>query len=129
MVKEQSLSVLIKTCDEVFSKYVRKKNSVNGYCYCFICSKALKISEAQLGHYIDRDQMPTRFDEMNGHPVCEHCNCYDPKHKSMYEWMMNRVYGEDEVQKIRIKSRLLQKFMRHELIEIIEKYKAKLRDL
>lgn len=124
-MKEKSLSTLIKEADDVFSKYIRNKYSVNGYCYCFVCSTQMKILEAQCGHFIDRDQMPTRYDEMNCHPVCRYCNCFDLQHKQKHDWMMRQVYPDGAVDELIAKSRGLQKFMRHELIEIIEKYKSK----
>ena len=63
MKPDKSLAVLTKELDDVFSKYIRNKYSHDGYCYCFICSKRMRISEAQCGHFIDRDQMATRYDE------------------------------------------------------------------
>lgn len=127
--KTESLSQLIRKADDVFSKYIRKYYSISGYCYCFICSKRLRISEAQTGHFIDRDQMPTRYDQLNCHPVCRYCNCVDPDHREKYVWMMIQVYGPDVVEDLRTRSRGLSKFMPYELKELIETYKEKLKKL
>lgn len=128
-MKDKSLSVLIKEADAVFSKYIRQKASINGYCYCFICSKRMKISEAQCGHYRDRDQMATRYDETNCHPLCEYCNCMDLDHACKYEWMMIQVYDLEHVSMLQAKSKGLRKYMRHELKELIDTYKTKLKAL
>jgi hypothetical protein len=127
--KTDSLSSLIKKADDVFSKYIRNKYSINGYCYCFVCSTKMRIAESQTGHFIDRDQMPTRYDELNCHPVCSYCNCVDLEHRQRYEWMMRQVYPDGEVDALIAKSRGLQKFARYELVELIETYKEKLKKL
>lgn len=127
--KEKSLSVLIHECDDVFSKYIRLKYSINGYCSCFICSKRMKISEAQNGHFIPRDQMQTRYDEVNCHVVCEECNCYDPEHQHKYSVRLIYEYGYEVVENLKMSSNSLRKFMRHELIEMIEGFKLRIKQL
>jgi hypothetical protein len=57
--KQKSLSVLIKEADEVFSKYIRKRDTKDGFIYCFICGKPVRPVDAHCMHFIDRDHMPT----------------------------------------------------------------------
>lgn len=127
--KDKSLSVLIHEADDVFSKWIRKSKSADGYVYCFICSKRMRVAESQCGHFIDRDQMPTRYDEINCHPICQYCNCVDPSHRSRYVSTMVHVYGVSRVTDLNTRSKNLQKYMRHELVDIIESYKLKLKQL
>lgn len=82
----------------------------------------MSFQEAQCGHFIDRDQIPTRFDERNCHSVCQECNCFDPEHANKYyKWMVNK-YGLREVIALEYKARGLQKYMRWEIEDLIEHY-------
>lgn len=129
---EKSLSTLIKEADEVFSKYIRKRDANKQhpfYLNCFTCGKPERIEFAHCMHFIDRDQMATRYDEMNCHGGCENCNCFDSKHGEKYHAAMIHKYGESNVADLQWKARSLAKFARYELEEIIETYKHKLKNL
>lgn len=130
--KTDSLATLIKQADEVFSKYIRLRDSDEKYSFkvvCFICGKVERTEWAHAMHFIDRDQMSTRYDEMNVHAGCENCNCLDPDHKQRYSKAMAQKYSADELSNLLWKGRSLQKFMRHELEAIIEKYSAEVKKL
>lgn len=122
--KEKSLPVLIKELDDVFSKFIRHRDTVDGKIPCFICGKKMTFAEAQNMHFIDRDKMPTRFDEMNCHAGCEECNCYDIEHRQKYMDEMVRRYSATRVRGLLQKSRSLAKYARYELEELIEFYKS-----
>lgn len=123
-IRPRSLPTLIHELDEVFSKWIRRRDSVDGRVICFTCGKKMTFSESQCGHFIDRDQTPTRYDEMNCHAVCEFCNCMDDNHYERYAAAMVNKYGIMAVRDLKQKARGLQKFMRHELEELIEYYKS-----
>ena len=128
----ESLSTLIKQADDIFSKYIRRRdaNPQNPfYLNCFTCGKPERIEFAHCMHFIDRDQMATRYDEMNCHGGCEKCNCFDPDHHITYAMKMADKYGTIVVGNLIIKSKGLQKFMRHELEEVLQTYKDKLKSL
>jgi len=127
--KTDSLSTLIHELDAVFSRYIRKRDTKDGVIKCFICGAKMSFSEAQCGHWIDRDQMPTRYDEMNCHAICEECNCFDTEHHFKYSDAMLEEYGESEINRIAKKSRSLQKFMRFEIEDLIEAYRLKVSEL
>jgi hypothetical protein len=84
----------------------------------------MSFHEAQCGHFIDRDQMPTRYDERNCHAVCEECNCFDTSHKAIYYGRMMQRYGQEEVTRLQRKSKGLQKFFKFEVEDLIEFYKS-----
>lgn len=130
--KDKGLSTLIHDADDVFSKYIRRRDANKLYPFylnCFTCGKAERIEWAHCMHFLDRDQMAVRFDEMNAHGGCENCNCFDADHYGKYYSQMVKTYGSEPVNNLIWKSRSLAKFMRHELIEIIESYKLKLKQL
>lgn len=127
---QESLSTLIKRADHVFSSYIRRRdaNKQNPfYLNCFTCGKPERIEFAHCMHFIDRDQMAVRYDEMNAHGGCENCNCFDPSHKIKYHDAMVTKYGEEKLDELIDRSRSLAKLMRHELVELIEHYKIKLK--
>lgn len=121
--KEVKLGTLIKEADEVFSKFIRYRDMKDGKVVCFICGDRIPFAEAQAMHLIDRDQMPTRYDEINVNGGCADCNCFDHKHRSRYWNKMIATHGIEVIDELSNKSRMLQKFMRFELQEIIDKYK------
>lgn len=128
--KDKSLGTLIIDADRVFSSFIRKSAAANdGRIRCFICSKPVPWKSSHCGHFRDRDQMAVRYDEMNAHAICYECNCLDPDHKERYTSAMVDKYGLIAVGNLKMKSMGLQKFMRHELIELIESYKLKLKTL
>lgn len=130
--KDKGLSVLIHEADDVFSKYIRRRDANKQhpfYLNCFTCGKAERIEWAHCMHFRNRDLMAVRYDEMNAHGGCENCNCFDPSHNIKYHDAMVNKYGEDKVDKLIDRSRSLQKYMRHELIWLIECYKSKLKQL
>lgn len=120
----RSLPSLIHDLDGHFSRFIRQRDMVNGKVICFTCGKRMTFQEAQYGHFIDRDQMPTRYNEMNCHSVCEFCNCMDDNHYERYKTKMLDKYGFMGVLDLQHKSRGLQKFMRHEIQDLIEYYKS-----
>jgi hypothetical protein len=130
--KPESLSSLIKEADEIFSKYIRARDRDETYDFCltcFTCGKIERTEWAHAMHYIDRDQMATRYDEINVHGGCEECNCFDPNHKEKYHAAMIHKYGEYKVNELIKRSKSLQKFMRHELEDLIVHYKEELKKL
>ena len=130
MVKEQSLSVLIKTCDEVFSEFVRLRDTKSdGFVYCFICGKHVTWKGSHCGHYIGRAQMAVRFDEKNAHAICFDCNVLDTKHQMRYMQMMEFHYGHAGIKELFQKSKSLAKFTRPELQQLISEYKEKVKEL
>lgn len=129
--KEKSLAVLISELDSVFSEFIRVRDAkpFSGLVHCFICGVAIPWRASQAMHFIDRDQMPTRFDEINVNGGCESCNMTDDLHLIKYENTMLLRYGSSVVNSMILKSRNLQKYVRPELIEMIGYYKGKVQEL
>lgn len=80
-------------------------------------------------HFIDRDQMMTRYDEMNCHAGCVECNRMDDSHKLKYLRVMKAKYGDGAVLAMNRKAQGLAKFTRPELQELIVTYKEKVKEL
>jgi len=117
---------LIKKADIVYSKYIRERDSVNGYVKCFTCGKMYPIGEMQCGHFISRDNMETRYSEDNTHPQCIDCNCFNGGNMEEYTIRMIDKYGRDKVDELRRRGRIAKRWTKEELKELIEEYKKKL---
>jgi hypothetical protein len=122
-------SSLIKELDGLFSEWLRRGNSVNGKCECFICGRKARWQEMQAGHYIDRDQMSLRFDIRNVHVVCPSCNLWDQHHQIRFRNAIQHKQGPEVLSFIESKKRSLQKWMPFELQERIDYLKAELKKM
>lgn len=128
--KQKGLSRLVKDADTVFSSYIRQRDAhSDGRIRCFVCGVPVPWKSSHCGHFIDRDQMAVRYDEMNAHAICFGCNVMDDNHRVKYELTMLNKYGTDQIDALELKAKGLQKFMRHELLELIEDFKVKIKEL
>lgn len=128
--KTESLSTLIKEADDVFSDYIRLSEcDENGTGRCFICRSRVWWKGADCAHYEDRDNMATRYNEINCHLCCQYCNRYDPDHRGKYSVAMRDVYGNYTVDELEKQAKSMMKYMKHELKELIEEYKLIVKEL
>ena len=52
--------------DKEFSLFIRLRDCMpNGYFKCISCGQIKPFEQADNGHYLNRQHMSTRFDEMN----------------------------------------------------------------
>lgn len=128
-VKEKSLQVLETELDIVFSKFIAYRDYKNGW-NCFICGKKITSKAfGETGHFIRRQHMPTRYNELNCNFICVDCNRDDPEHEKHYKFAMIRAYGIDVVEGLETRKISFQKFMRFELQEMIDFYKIEVQSL
>lgn len=74
--KKKSTATLIRKLDEVFSMYIRLRDSqAFGYraFRCISCGQVKPFDQMDCGHFIGRTHMATRFDEENCHGECRNC--------------------------------------------------------
>ena len=135
MVKEQSLSVLIKSADRLFSEIVRKEDAYNGYSgkdgwiNCPICGTNVHWKQSDAAHVFDRDNMATRFDELNVWATCRECNRFDPEHRDRFRTTIKRIIGEFEFECLEERSHSMMKFTKAEVLEMILGFRSKLKKL
>jgi hypothetical protein len=130
ITKTDSLSVLIKKADDVFSDYVRLRVAISGgISRCFICRAPRLWKYQQCGHYMNRAYMPTRYSTTNCQCVCESCNSFDNKHHERFKEALIKFYGPSIPDSLELKARGLQKFTRVELIDLIDDFKSKVKIL
>jgi hypothetical protein len=96
--RRESFFSLIRKLDRIFSEYIRRRDSVGGYCTCITCGAVKPWREMDCGHYIGRKHYVTRFDERNCHTQCKRCNNWGEGEKPLYRGKLVALYGEKEVQ-------------------------------
>jgi len=129
-IKKPSRKKVVKELDDAFQMYIRYRD--NWTCIC--CGKEIKSfqegakSIMHAGHYIDRGNYKTRWDEINVNAQCKDCNGKEhwTKDKSTYALRMLDKYGREELDALENRKHGLSGFSTADLLEMTEKYKAKL---
>lgn len=113
--------------DKVFSLYIRLRDSKSfGYKFfkCISCGEIKPFEQADNGHYINRQHMNTRFDEMNCNAQCRHCNRFMEGNIQNYRKGLVAKYGEQRVILLEAKQGITRKFSDFEYEQLIKYYKA-----
>lgn len=72
---DKGFSALVDDLDAVYSRVIRLKEAdENGIVQCYTCPDSYHWKYMDCGHFIPRDNMSTRFNEMNTKPQCKKCN-------------------------------------------------------
>ena len=124
-----TLAKLKKKADRTFSRYIRLKNSVEGYCTCVTCNKRLPIKNIQNGHYIPRNILATRFYEDNCHPQCVGCNIFKKGNLGEYAHYILKNYGEETLDKLHQMKWQTVKYKTFDYEEMIEKWEKEIKDM
>jgi hypothetical protein len=119
----KTVSKLKKELDAVFSKFIRWRD--DGQCYT--CSKKDDPKYMQNGHFVPRQYLSLRYDEINCHCQCYACNMLYNGQPSAYAMNLKRDYGDDIINKLETERRKIIKNFPYS--EMIAKYKAKLTEV
>lgn len=128
--QEDGLPELIAELDTLISRYVRLKYAnKDGLIPCYTCDKLGEFNVRQAGHYIPRGCMLLRFDvDRNIRPQCETCNCH--KRGNIAEFGKRLEAEMPNVTEILLEeSRIIYKYTRDELKQMIAEYSLKLKSL
>lgn len=125
--KPISLSHLQKTLDNIFSKFIRKRDSKNGIIKCCACGKLVAWEESDASHFVSRTYLFTRYDERNVHASCRQCNRFLEGNKEGYSLFLLRKYGEKIFEELN--ENKWKPYPKFPYEEKIKEYKTKLNDL
>ena len=115
---------LTAKAQKVFNAYIRKRDSEDGYFTCISCGQTKTTDLMDAGHYVPvKGSSALRFDEYNVNGECKSCNGFDQFHLIGYRRNLIDKVGERKVMELEYQHRLIKKWTRTELNEIIEKYK------
>lgn len=116
--------------DRVFSTYIRLRDAdTNGMVRCYCCGKLLPWKESQNMHFIPRQHMGTRFDEVNCNAGCVKCNYYNNGNIEAYTLHLKADHGEEIVERLTLKKTIGRKFADFEYKELIKYYKNEIKKL
>lgn len=122
--KEKSLPDLLKLATIVFNKWVRERDSGNGYFNCICCDEVFKTTEMDAAHYFNAgNHSATRFDEDNVHGCCIECNRFLDGNLKEYQLNLYNKIGYQRLGALALKARCVYKWDKEQLLEIIKKYK------
>lgn len=114
---------LTAKAQKVFNAYIRKRDSDNGYFTCISCGQTKDSTQMDAGHYVPvKGSSALRFDEYNVNGECKSCNGFDQFHLIGYRRNLINKVGERKVMELEYQHRLIKKWSRTELNEIIDKY-------
>ena len=122
------LKSYIKTADRVYSEYIRKKEAdADGYCVCVTCGVVRKWNDRMdAGHYVNRDDWATRYDDKNVHPQCQSCNRFHSGRQSRYAVYLIDRYGTKIIKALDKKSRKVKTFDLTDLKEYVKVWREEM---
>ena len=130
---KKSVSTLKAKLDRVFSEYIRLRDTAghtkDGFFKCVSCGQIKPYSQADCGHYIGRQHMATRFNELNCWAQCRKCNRFEEGRKADYRRNLVDRIGEDKVLLLEASQRNTAKISDFEYEEMIKYYKEKIKNL
>jgi len=122
--KSKPKGYYVKKLDIVFSQYIRQKYADSfGMSRCYTCLKQAHWKDLQNGHYISRGHMNTRWDEENCRPQCVGCNVFKNGNYTEYAHRLLQEIGEDGLNALMEKKKLIRQWTVKELEEKIAYYK------
>lgn len=113
-------SKLIHKLDRIFSEFIRLRYAKNGIVRCFTCGKYDDWRNTDCGHYIKRQNMATRYEEMNCKPQCKRCNWLLQGADVVFRQRLVSEYGEYKI--TLLEARKSRKIDNYILKEFIKKY-------
>lgn len=117
--KKRSVSKLKKELDGLFSKFIRYRDK--GQCYT--CPKKDDPKRMQNGHFVPRQYLSVRYDEVNCHCQCYACNMLYNGQPSAYAARLEREYGKGTVELLESRRKEITKDFPYEWL--IEVYREK----
>ena len=116
-------SQAIKRLDQWFSKYIRLRDSEDGYVRCITCGTRKHWKEVDAGHFQTRAKYSTRWDERNVNAQCKGCNMKNGGQQYVHGKEIDKKYGEGTADEIVYLSNQMVKFSTQELRDMAKKYR------
>lgn len=123
--KPKSISRWKKELDAIFSLYIRTRDK--GQCYT--CPRKDEIKKMQNGHFVPRQYLAVRWDEVNNHCQCYACNMLYNGQPGAYAVRLEIDYGPGTVARLEGQRKEIVKLKPEWYAEQIATYRAKLKDL
>lgn len=109
-MKRGGKPTLRKKLDKIFSLFIRQRNaSIGGEVQCYTCSKRAHWKQMQCGHFVPRQYLAVRYDEMNCQVQCYACNILYNGQPSVFALRLEKDYGIGIVAKLEAQRQVIAK--------------------
>lgn len=127
---KKTIPQLLKLAQKHFNTYIRERDKKDGFFICISCNQPKALDQMNAGHYMNMGHHSrTRFDEENCFGQCVRCNLYLSGNLVGYRVGIVNKIGLEKVAALEIRAKEQVKWDKYGLIDIIETYKQKLKDL
>lgn len=115
----KSMSKLKKELDAAFSRFIRQRDNHT----CYTCGLVMEPKKSQNGHFIPRQYLAVRWDEVNNHAQCWACNCLYNGQPGAYAVRLEKDYGEGTVARLEARRKEITKLTPEWYVEKTAYYK------
>jgi 5-methylcytosine-specific restriction endonuclease McrA len=124
----KTLPKLKNELQKLFNRYIRERDSKDGYFVCISCGITKETSQMNAGHFFPvKGYDGLRFDEFNVNGECVSCNSFNEGHLIGYNDNLKNKIGLKALNKLKQRAKEYKmngyKWARFELEEMIKKYK------
>lgn len=137
-VREKTKSDYLKIADILFGAFIKRRDSDSqGNVNCVCCGGTFNIKDktndkdmvVQAMHFISRGTYSLRFDEINVHAGCCHCNLQMHLESNglafqRFRRLLVDAVGEEQVKHMEEEKHKIHKLSESDLTTIIDKYKT-----
>lgn len=128
--KKTDRQKLIQTLDDIFSEFIRLRDSDhNGICRCITSGEFAHWTKVDAGHFITRDNMATRWEEENVNAQGRGDNRFKSGKQFEHGLAIDKKFGPGTASKLLVKSKSPCHFEDFELVAMIKYYKEEVKRL
>ena len=122
------IKTLKNKLDKLFSEFIRKRDSVDGWGTCVTCNKNIQAfgGEGHCGHFMSRRHFKTRCDPLNAKLQCNYCNTFCAGLQFEFGKALDEEHGEGTADLIQQLSRVQMRLTVGVLEGLIEEFKGAL---
>ncbi len=114
----------------VYSKFIRLRDTnEKGVGKCFTCPRLIHWTKGDAGHGVPRQHKATKYNELNNHLQCKHCNGFEGGVREVYKVEMDKRYGAGTWDKMLVASRNPLKLGKIEIDILTDYYKKEVERL
>jgi len=126
--REQGKSELLAKADKLFGDYIKRRDSdKDGNIVCPCCNVKINVGNSQCLHFVTRKDYNLRFEETNAKAGCSWCNLNMSLYPNgvayqNYKDKLIKEVGKDEVRRMELSPRNINKMDTAQLKAVIEHY-------
>lgn len=116
----------MKQLDIIFAKYIKHRDTLQGFGVCIYCGGLVHRDQSQACHCVKRSNSLLRYDEINVNIGHETCNQND--NREQLQKGIDKKYGAGTYDRLMSQRFETHKFYKFELEEKLKFYKQKIKE-